>query len=262
MDVTVVTPTYNRAPLLARLHESLERQTFTRFEWLIVDDGSTDETREMVLSWNEGLDIRYLQQPNLGMKVAWNRGIEECRTGHVAVIGSDDQYLPSGLETLVAGWEGLDDSFVSVNGRAISPAGQLIGTPFRGTLDTDSFSFRYRHRIVGDTAGLARTEIVRRYPFPLADLRDGPEATAFNRMARSYKTRFLDLPVLIVDYQPDGLTARSRGERLVDPRPWFLYYREALVFPRPIPISTRLRFAANCLRFGVRTVLARRSPRT
>jgi glycosyltransferase involved in cell wall biosynthesis len=255
VDITVITPTYNRAHLLDGLFESLQAQTYANFDWIVVDDGSTDETRELVHGWDAPFALTYIHQENAGMKVAWNRGVELARGDHVAVIGSDDRYLPQGLERLVDGWQGLDDHFASVNGRALRPDGTLVGTPFHGTIDVDSFSLFYRHRIVGDTAGLARTDVVRRFPFPYAESRAAPEALAFNRIARHYKTRFLSEPVVIVDYQPDGLSERSRAERLADPRPWLLYYWEALTFPRWVPARTRLKFALNCIRFGARRLV-------
>jgi glycosyltransferase involved in cell wall biosynthesis len=255
VDITVVTPTYNRASLLPRLYESLQAQTFANFEWLIVDDGSTDQTRELIEGWEAPFPVRYVYQANAGMKVAWDRGVELARGDHVAVIGSDDRYLPDGLERLVEGWRGLDDGFASVNGRTVTPDGNLNGTAFTGPIDADSFTLFYRHRIVGDTAGLARTDVVRRFPFPYAESHTGPEATAFNRIARRYKTRFLSEPVAIVDYQATGLSARNRAERLADPRPWLLYYWEAFTFPRWVPLRTRAKFGLNCVRFGARRLL-------
>lgn len=76
--LTVFTPTYNRAATLARVYESLQRQTFRDFEWLIVDDGSEDETAELVERWRStcSFPIRYLWQPNQGKHVAFNRGVE------------------------------------------------------------------------------------------------------------------------------------------------------------------------------------------
>jgi glycosyltransferase involved in cell wall biosynthesis len=257
VHVTVVTPTYNRAHLLPRLFESLRAQTFTDFDWIVVDDGSTDGTAGLVRSWEAPFPIDYIHQENAGTKVAWNRGVASASGELLAVIGSDDWYLPNGLARLVDEWRGLDERFVSVNGRLVTPDGSLHGPPFAGPLDTNSFSYWYRHGLAADTIGLARTEIMRRHPFPFAESRGAPEALAFNRIARRYLTRFIDEPIAVVDYQPDGLTARSRGEVLADPEPWLAYYWEALTFPAWVPPATRAKFALNCVRFGVRTILRR-----
>jgi glycosyltransferase involved in cell wall biosynthesis len=258
VNVTVLTPTFNRARLLPRLYASLCRQTFPDFEWLIVDDGSNDDTRAVVGEWADApFPIRYVFQENRGTKVAWNLGAQLAEGELLAVIGSDDYYVPHALELLLDGWSGLDDRWVSVNGRTIRPNGELNGPPFTDTLDIDSMSYWYRRRLAGDTAGLSRTDVVRRYPFPYATSRSAPEAIAFNRIARRYLTRFLPEPVAVVDYQPDGLSARSRAETVADPRPLLVYNWEAAVFPRWLPLRARARFAANCVRFGARTIADR-----
>jgi glycosyltransferase involved in cell wall biosynthesis len=167
VKVTVLTPTFNRARLLPRLYASLCRQTFSDFEWLIVDDGSNDDTRALVGEWADApFPIRYVFQANRGSKVAWNLGVQLAEGELLAVIGSDDYYVPYAIELLLDGWSGLDARWVSVNGRTIRPNGELNGLPFSNTLDIDSMSYSYRRRLAGDTAGLSRTDVVRRYPFP------------------------------------------------------------------------------------------------
>jgi glycosyltransferase involved in cell wall biosynthesis len=260
LHVTVVTPTYNRAHLLPRLYDSLCAQTFADFEWIVVDDGSTDETAELVHGWDAPFPVEYAYQENAGTKVAWNRGVALATGEYLAVIGSDDWYLPGGLARLVEEWRHLDDRFVSVNGRLVRPDGSLVGSPSPRSLDTDSFSYWYRYQLAVDTIGLARTEIVRRYPFPYAKSRGAPEALAFNRIARRYLTRYIDDPIAVADYQPDGLTARGRDEVLADPEPWLVYYWEALRFPARVPTATRAKFALNCVRFGARALLGRLRP--
>src|SRR6476619_6982250 len=78
---TVFTPTYNRARTLDRVYTSLKNQTFRDFEWIIVDDGSSDETSNLVQAWQQeaGFPVRYVYQPNLGKHVAFNRGVAEAR---------------------------------------------------------------------------------------------------------------------------------------------------------------------------------------
>jgi glycosyltransferase involved in cell wall biosynthesis len=255
VTVCVLTPTYNRAHLLPRLFESLCRQTFDGFEWLIVDDGSTDETRELVAGLDSPFPIQYVRQENAGLKVAWNHGVELVEREHVCVIGDDDWFLPRGLELLTEGWTGLDDRFVSVNARMVTPNGELNGSPLERTLEIDSLSYWYGRGIYGDTIGLARTDIVRRYPFPYAHSRSAPEALAFNRMARRYLTRFLPEPAAVVDYQPDGLSGRSHRDAVADAWPWCVFFWEAFTFPKPLPVSTRAKFGVRCAQFGSRAAL-------
>src|SRR2546423_7881993 len=98
---TVFTPTYNRAHTLLRVYESLKKQTFDDFEWLIVDDGSTDDTPTLVKQWiSDGiLTIRYVFQENAGKHVCINVATKLARGRYIATIDSDDWYVPTALET-------------------------------------------------------------------------------------------------------------------------------------------------------------------
>jgi glycosyltransferase involved in cell wall biosynthesis len=134
--VTVVTPTYNRARLLPRVHESLVAQTFREFEWLVIDDGSQDETREVVVKMASKSDfaVRYEYQPNSGKHVAINRSVELARGQFHAGIDSDDWFLPSALETFMRFWDSIPvDQFASFSGVAglrVDPSGEVIGDRF------------------------------------------------------------------------------------------------------------------------------------
>ena len=106
--VTVLTPTYNRASTLGRQYESLLAQSFRDFEWVIVDDGSEDDTQALVKSWADDgkLEIRYRSQANRGKHVAVNRGgVEMARGEFTTIIDSDDFFAPNGLELLVRHWD-------------------------------------------------------------------------------------------------------------------------------------------------------------
>src|SRR5579872_2682653 len=104
---TVFTPTYNRASTLPRVYESLKAQTFRGFEWLIVDDGSTDSTREIVEKWQAEFPIRYIYQRNQGKPAAYNRAVAEARGELFLFIDSDDACLPEALERLKYHWDGI-----------------------------------------------------------------------------------------------------------------------------------------------------------
>jgi len=103
---TVFTPTSNRAHTLSRVYESLKRQTFRDFEWLIVDDGSTDNTREVVEGWQREklFIIRYFWQKNAHKKVAFNRGVLEADGKFFITLDSDDEALPEALDILDRHW--------------------------------------------------------------------------------------------------------------------------------------------------------------
>src|SRR5271157_5948645 len=98
---TVFTPTYNRVRLLPRVYNSLCKQTYSNFEWLIIDDGSTDGTPDLVKKWeSEGhLSIRYYHQENQGKHIAWNKAADLARGEYFLCADSDDEFVPNSLES-------------------------------------------------------------------------------------------------------------------------------------------------------------------
>lgn len=108
--LTIFTPTYNRINELERLYSSLISQTDFRFEWLIVDDGSTDDTENMVVSWldTSPFPIRYIKQPNSGKHVAHNLGATEASGEYFICVNSDDWLEPNAVETILHDITALD----------------------------------------------------------------------------------------------------------------------------------------------------------
>jgi len=109
---TLFTATFNRAHTLHRVYESLVCQTLRDFEWLIVDDGSTDSTREVVEGWQSeaAIPIRYYHQPNAGYHIAFNRGVELARGELFLSLGSDDACKPYALERFYHHWMAIPET--------------------------------------------------------------------------------------------------------------------------------------------------------
>jgi glycosyltransferase involved in cell wall biosynthesis len=170
---TVFTPTQNRARTLPRVYESLSAQTFRDFEWLVVDDGSTDETQSLVEQWREeaALSIRYVYQEHQGKHVAFNRAARESRGELFLNLDSDDRCVPHALERLKHHWDSIPDdrraAFSSVTVHCMDPQGKLIGDMFpRDVTDSDPLEIRYRFHVRGEKWGFQRTDVMRQYPFP------------------------------------------------------------------------------------------------
>jgi glycosyltransferase involved in cell wall biosynthesis len=215
---TVFTPTYNRASTLGRVHDSLLRQTFTDFEWLIVDDGSTDGTADLVEGWQAAspFPIRYVWQPNQGKHVAMNKGSELARGELFLTVDSDDECVPVALERLKHHWDQIPaaerESFAAVTALAMDQHGRLVGTRFPAdVLDSTSIELVYRYRMRGDKWGFTRTDVLRAHPFPVAEGTPFiPESLVWDEIALSYRTRFVN-EMLLVNWTrpPGGPTARS-----------------------------------------------------
>ena len=197
---TVFTPSYNRADKLHRVHDSLAQQTFRDFEWLVIDDGSTDDTRAVVEAWEAVADfpIRYVHKPNGGLHTAWNLGIELARGRFFLFHGSDDACTPDALQVFHDTWESIHPSrrseFTGVCCLCSDLEGHVVGDRFpEDVFDSDSNALRFKHHIQGEKWGFHRIEVVREFPFPeLRGVRYVPESIIWGRIADRYKERFIN----------------------------------------------------------------------
>ena len=212
---TVFTPTYNRGAVLHRVYESLLDQTFRDFEWLVIDDGSTDDTKDRVARWarEAWFPIRYFRQHNAGKHIAFNRAVREARGELFLVADSDDAFFPQTLERFRHHWltipERTRNRFAGVTALCLDAYGRLVGDRFPvSPLDADSLTMSYQYRVGGEKWGVQRTDVLRHFPFPeLKGVKFIPESVVWHRIARHYKTRFVN-EALRIYYrdQPDQLT--------------------------------------------------------
>lgn len=197
---TVFTPTYNRAHTIKRVFESLCAQTLRDFEWLVVDDGSTDETPELIAAWAKAADfpIRYFKQDHSGKHIAHNLAVREARGYIFAPLDSDDALLPDSLEKIRGLWTEIPDSdralFSGVGGLCCDQHGIVIGDRFpKSPLDSNLRELVYVFRIRGEKWGVTRTDVFRQYPFPeLAGTQFVPEGLVGLQMSRVYKRRYVN----------------------------------------------------------------------
>ena len=195
---TVFTATYNRANRILGVYNSLKGQTFKDFEWLVIDDGSTDNTEELIKEWqqNSEFPIRYLKKENGGKHTAYNFGIPKARGEFLLTLDSDDTCVPEALQVFYEAWQGIPDKerFSAVTANCFDENGDLIGTPYpRDFLDSDSIELRYIHKVKGEKWGFQKTEIMLKYPFPEPDgLKLIPENIVWDAISLDYKTRFIN----------------------------------------------------------------------
>ena len=201
MQLTVFTPTYNRRELLTRAYASLKEQSCKDFEWVIVDDGSTDDTRDYVEAWiQEGLvEIRYYYQENGGKMRAHNRGAEYASAPLFVCLDSDDYLVPDGVKLLLDAWEeGIkksndSDKIAGIVAHKGKSENELLGEcdfPFGG--ETTLYGL-YTAGFKGETTLLFRTDVLREYPFPEIDgEKYVPEDYIYDKIDQEY--RLLILP--------------------------------------------------------------------
>lgn len=254
--ITILTPTYNRASLLPRLFDSLLRQTNKDFEWIVVDDGSTDDTREVVANLKEKCDgafpMGYVYKANGGKHMAINIGAERARGELLFIADSDDLLTDDALETVANSWHDISDdkSFAGIAGLDITmDTREVIGSGLpQEHIDCNAIDIRYRHHVTGDMKEVFRTEVLREFPFPeFAGERFCPEQLVWFRMARRYRLRYINKPIYIADYQPDGITAGITRARMRNPSASMLTYAE--LTECPVPFLVKVKAAINFWRF-------------
>ncbi len=255
MLISVFTPAYNRAKLLPRLYESLCHQTYNKFEWIIVDDGSKDETKKLVreLSTNEEtlFSIRYFYQENGGKHRAINHGVRNAKGELFFIVDSDDSLPSTALEDIVNYYKEVrgDDNFAGVAGLMAHHNGEIIGSGFEtDVLDTNAIDLRYKYNVSGDMAEIFRTKVLREFPFPeIENEKFSPEALTWNRIALKYKLRYFNKVIYFRDYLDGGLTDKIVKIRMKSPVASMMTYAELNSYD--IPFVSKMKAAINYWRF-------------
>ncbi len=213
--ITVFTPTFNRGYLMNKLFHSLNSQTNKHFEWLIVDDGSIDQTGELVETFKEQADfeIRYFYQQNGGKHRAINHGLDLARGELFFIVDSDDSLTDDAIEKIFNNYSGIafDNSFAGVAFNKGFSKKRIVGETFEGTyIDCDNLH-RGKHNILGDKAEVYRTDILKSIKFPVVDGENFmSEVVLWNEVARrGYKLRWFNDIIYFCDYLEDGLTKNS-----------------------------------------------------
>jgi glycosyltransferase involved in cell wall biosynthesis len=199
---TVFTPTYNRADALARPFGSLMAQTSRDFEWLVVDNASTDATADLVEGWRASapFPIVFIRNPeNLGFARSWNRAVEAARGELFVYLRSADELAPTALERLASHWAAIPPArragFTGVTGLVSDEHGVLIGHPFpEPVMDSDAREIYYRYRMRAETFGCNRTDVLRRHPMPEIDGYIGPvpQSMLWRQIARTHRMRYVN----------------------------------------------------------------------
>lgn len=215
---TVFTPTFNRVNVLHRVYECLQEQTFRNFEWVIIDDGSDDGTDVLVSQWKDqaSFPIQYFWQKNGHKKTAFNHAVRVAKGCLFLPWDSDDQALPNALNLLYTHWMQIPvvarARYSGVCGLCVDESGEVVGRKFpANVLDSDALEVFYRHKVHGEKWGFTRTSILRKYPYPDTVSGHVPESVVWSRVAKSYRTRFINEPLRIYIQTIDSVTQAGRA---------------------------------------------------
>ncbi|XOT96893.1 glycosyltransferase family 2 protein, partial [Alcaligenes pakistanensis] len=215
---TVLTPSYNRAHTLERVYHSLCEQTCQDFEWVVVDDGSTDGTRELVEGWQQqaSFPIHYAWQENRHKKAAFNHGVALAQGELVVALDSDDTLVVNALYDMAQIWADIPVSerpgYAGITGLCVRPDGKVVGDMFpQDVFDASSLDISFRYHVRGEKFGCLSTAVLRKFPFP--DQIEGfvPESLVWRAIARAgYKNRFVNTVFRVYHNSPDSLSVQGK----------------------------------------------------
>lgn len=251
--ITVLTPTYNRASLLINLYQSLIKQDFDDFEWVIVDDGSVDATTDIVDQFiqERQIAITYIKQANGGKHRALNRGVKEAKGELVLIVDSDDSLPNKSLSIIYSHYLDIKDnsSIGGVCGLMAHHDGTIIGErKISSSMNLSSIEMRYKYGFVGDVCEVFKTDVLREFPFPeIENEKFCPEALVWNRIATKYKLHYFNEVIYYRDYLDDGLTSKIVRIRMNSPIASMICYAE--LNQLDIPFKDKFKAAINYWRF-------------
>lgn len=213
--ITIFTPCYNRAHLLSQLYQSILDQKATNFEWLIVDDGSTDNTKAIVESFiiENKIPISYYFKPNGGKHSAINYGVAKAKGDLFCIIDSDDSFAKNALDHINKAWKNNRDnnSICGFIGLSTNASGELVGNGFLQPNWQIPFSDYYlKYNLKGDKSVAFFTSILKNYPFPESeDIKMVFEDVVWNEISKKYDVIAINETIQIVNYQTEGVSNSS-----------------------------------------------------
>lgn len=236
--LTIFTATYNRGHLINRIYQSLLRQKSYDFEWLVIDDGSTDNTEfifHKILSIKNPFIIRYYKQENKGLIRSLNKGIEIAHGQFLTKLDSDD-YLIDKYTVYILKWIKEiehNNNVYAVGGLKVLPN----GTPIKGLWPQITNDYvdatdleRHKYGLDADMAESWSIKILRKYPFPVWKTEKfAPEQIVFHQIALDgYQIRWRPIPLMICEYQEDGLTLGANKLEKENPMGYAMMFNQML----------------------------------
>lgn len=240
MKITVFTPTYNRGYLLDKLYESLLKQTNTDFEWLIIDDGSNDNTSNIINKFidDDKIRIRYFYQENGGKHRAINKGLDIAEGELFFIVDSDDTLIPTAIELVLEKYKSVENcpEFAGISFNRGYSEKEIIGKTFSSEFMDCTNLERGKNNILGDKSEIYRTEILRNIKFPEIEGENFmSEIVLWNEVARQgYKLRWYNEIIYICNYLEDGLTVNRDSIYLNNPIAHKMMVNELLQIDFPI----------------------------
>ena len=223
--ITVFTPAYNRAHTIMRTYESLLAQTNKDFLWMVIDDGSTDNTKELIDDWKKrdnGFPIEYYYKENGGMHTAHNLAYEKMTTELNVCIDSDDAMPPDAIQNIIDAYKTINrEDVAGIIALDSDFSGNVIGSRMPGGVEYISTSELYaKYKATGDKKFIYRTDVIKSVP-PYPEFKGEklvPLGVKYQLVSLKYTMKLLDKVVCLVDYQPNGSSNTIKKQYFESPR--------------------------------------------
>lgn len=257
--LTVFTPAYNRAHTLCRTYQSLKEQDCKEFIWLIIDDGSTDNTMELVRQWQKqekDFEIRYIYKENGGMHTAHNMAYENIDTELNVCIDSDDMLSKGAVRKILHKWSEVKEQgyagMIALD--ADMNTGEIIGTGFQEQIKETTLSGYYASGGMGDKKLIYRTEIINQYPaYPVFE---GEKYVALSYKYRlidqEYQLAILNDVVCDVEYQADGSSGTMLKQYLSNPKGFAFWRKVCMQYP-----ESKKRLFIDCVHYVSSSIISK-----
>ena len=256
--LTVFTPAYNRAGTIKRTYQSLLNQDNKDFIWLVIDDGSVDNTGELVKGWmkeDNGFEIQYIYKQNGGMHTAHNTAYENIHTELNVCIDSDDALAPGAVSSIYHKWQKVKDKgYAGIIGLdADMNTGKVIGTSFPEGMKETTLTGFYAAGGKGDKKLVYRTDVINKYPaYPVFE---GEKYVAlaykYRLIDQDYKLAVLNKVLCNVEYQPDGSSATMYQQYVKNPKGFAFWRKVCMQYP-----ESKKRLLIDCMHYVAESKLA------
>ena len=227
---SIIAPIYNRSYFIDKIYQSLENQTYNNFEWIIIDDGSSDNLKEKIDLWDNDF-VKYYRISNSGKHIAVNYGIDLAKGDYCIVLDSDD--IPKQNAFEIFNRNILDSKYqISGIGCLIEDSkNRLIGTKFNFDEEISILDAYSVKNMKGDKWFLFKTNILKENKYPIiSDEIFLTEGIVHNRISRKkIKIKFINEILLTAYYISDGYTANKISLKKNNPLGYLMYYFENVI---------------------------------
>lgn len=233
MYFTIFTPTFNRAYILKQAYDCLVKQKFTSFKWVIIDDGSIDDTCSLVSGWikEDQINIVYEKQENQGRFMAFNTAVKYFEGELLVFLDSDDYLKDDALEKLYSCWEEQKtNGYSGIISNMVTPRGTVIGSAFPENLNCERIcTLRNRYRVKGDKAVYISVDKVKdfRYPVIKGEKFIG-DSLIMDQVCEAAPMYIWRNSIYVREYRSDGLTNNVISTWCNSPKGMTIYYNQSM----------------------------------